>query len=58
MFKPTKNDRKQLRTAIRDLDTEIRPLSDADLRLVSGGGSAGMTSGTAQTDDIPTVDEC
>ena len=56
-------DRKQLRTAIRDLDSarQLRPLTNADLRLVAGGGSAGMTTnhgGGGASDDIPTMEEC
>ena len=62
MSKSNKYDRKQLRTAIRDLDVRpLRPLSNADLRLVAGGGSAGMTTnhgGGGASDDIPTMEEC
>lgn len=50
---------RRLRTAIHDLDPArtIQPLTDSDLRLVAGGGSAGMTTnhhGAGATDDIPT----
>jgi hypothetical protein len=53
-----KYSRKPLRTAIRDLDAqrELRPLSQADLRRVAGGGSAGMCTDTAQCDDVPTIE--
>jgi hypothetical protein len=50
--------RKQLRTAIRDLDAslKLRPLTDSDLRLATGGGSAGMCTDTgnggAACDDV------
>ncbi len=49
-----KYDRKQPRTAIRDLDASQAPrqLTDADLRLVTGGGSAGMCTNSAACDDV------
>jgi len=56
-----KYERRQLRTAIRDLDPDkaVRPLADRDLLLVTGGiGSAGQTTnnnGAGSTDDIPIV---
>ena len=57
-----KNDRKPLRTAIRDLDaqTALRPLSHAELRLVAGGGSAGASTnhgGAGASDDVATVEK-
>jgi hypothetical protein len=58
MFK--KLARKQPRTQIRNLDARnLRPLSAADLRLVSGGGSAGASTnhgGAGATDDVTSVE--